>query len=454
MTIIDQRILIPAGPEVVWEQISDIANNPKWQADCRSVSFLTSVRDAPGIRWRSTNAAGRESVLEVTTWIDRIGYEYTFVDGAPFRESKGRFRLQEIAEGTVVQWTFTYEMPGVLGNLRNSLSIKRQIENNMIDSLKSLWRHVNQSGGSQPFHEAKSLLRESLDYEERSKYRPRHPSALTDRKNMPDEIQPIPEPPIADDDTRPRPAVAIPADVPVAVDEPEFLSDMPVSHADEAWMPKTEKPRDTQERKAVEPPPEYAPVPPMSFEPLPAKAMVFDVPPAKTDTQPNMAVLEDAPKPPPTPADVDLMQPLKDLSKLDTAQISIWEVFGVPRPSETQEIQPIKEEILNSPAPTEEKPLITEPPAEEKLLIAESKLEETPLPELKVEEISSPDSAIESVLTGKIDEPIIVEPQVIIAAETVISTPVMAETPTLIEVKTIGLRIVMRRKLVKLRRTR
>jgi uncharacterized membrane protein len=435
MTIIDQRILIPAGPEVVWEQISDIANNPKWQADCRSVSFLTSVRDGPGIRWRSTNAAGREMVLEITTWYDRIGYEYTFVDGAPFRESKGRFRLQEIAEGTIVQWTFTYEIAGLLGNIRNSLSIKRQVENNMIDSLKSLWRHVNQSGGSQPFHEAKSLMRQALDYEERSKYRPRHPSALTDRKDMPEEFRPIPEPPIADDDTRPRPAVAIPADQPPVAAEPDFLSEMPASHADEAWMPKPapEKPRDTQERKWLEPTPEFAP------------AANLDIPPAKTDTQPNTPIIVDAPKPPPTPADVDLMQPLRDISQLDTAQISIWEVFGVPRPSETQEIQPIKTETLSSPAP---------PTAEEKPLIQGPKLEETLLPELKVEEIASPAPEIEPVWAENIDEPVIAEPELTVIAETVISAPVIAETPSLIEVRTVGLRIVMRRKLVKLRRVR
>jgi hypothetical protein len=416
MTIIDQRILIPAGPEVVWEQISDIANNPKWQADCRSISFLTSVREGPGIRWRSTNAAGRESVLEITTWYDRIGYEYTYVDGAPFRESKGRFRLQEIAEGTVVQWTFTYEMGGLVGNVRNSLSVRRQIENNMIDSLKSLWRHVNQSGGSQPFHEAKSLMRSALDYEERSKYRPRHPSALTEHKHLPEEF--IPEPPIAEDDTRPRPALAIPADQPVT-SEPDFLQEETrAPHADEAWMPKpsSEKPRDTQERKVFGAAPEFAPPPVVSFE----------APPAKTDTQPNQSIFEEAPKPPPTPADAGLMQPLRDISKLDTAQISIWEVFGVPRPSETQEIQPIKTETISAPVPQVEKT-------------------PSPEPETKVEETALPEAAIEPVIALE-------------SNERVVAMPIPVPTPTppssVADAPIVGLRIVMRRKLVKLRRVR
>lgn len=420
MTIIDQRILIPAGPEVVWEQISDIANNPKWQADCRSVSFLTSVREGPGLRWRSTNAAGRETVLEITTWYDRIGYEYTFVDGVPFRESKGRFRLQEIAEGTIVQWTFTYEMGGLLGGVRNSLNIKRQIENNMIDSLKTLWRHVNQSGGSQPFHEAKSLLRESLDYEERSKYRPRHPSALTDRKELPEKNQPIPEPPIADDDTRPRPAVAILTDPAPVIEEPEFVSDVP--HADEAWMPKPagEKPHETQERTVVESAPESVTPPVVNF----------DESPAKSDTQPNTPVIDDAPKPPPTPADVDLMQPLKDISKLDTAQISIWEVFGVPRPSETQEIQPLKTETLSSPVT---------PPVE---AAAESTVEENPAPVIEIEPVAEPQEAV------------IVEVALAPPPEAVVATPVVPTTRLTAETQIVGLRFVIRRKLVRLRRAR
>lgn len=418
MTIIDQRILIPAGPEVVWEQISDIANNPKWQVDCRSISFLTSVRAGPGLRWRSTNAAGRETVLEVTTWYDRIGYEYTFVDGAPFRESKGRFRLQEIAEGTVVQWTFSYEMAGALGGLRNSLSIKRQIENNMIDSLKSLWRHINQSGGSQPFHEAKSLLRDALDYEERSKYRPRHPSALSERKHVSEEI--IPEPPFAEDDTRPRPAVVMPADQPPGMDEPEFLSSVPAPHEDEVWKPKPipEKTRDTLESKQAEPKVETAPAP-----------VSFDVPPAKTDTQPNQPVVEEGPKPPPTPADAGLMQPLKDISKLDTAQISIWEVFGVPRPSETQEIQPLKTETLSAPVTPQ-----TE---------AETK------PEAQPEEKPVPD--IGPVAAEKVEASIIEEIPAAITAQIV---SVSAATTVTAETQIVGLRIAMRRKQVKLRRKR
>ena len=73
MNIIDQRILIPTSPENVWGYISDINNNPNWQAGCRTVSFLTIAHKGQGIRWRYTAKRGREYVVEVTAWYDRLG---------------------------------------------------------------------------------------------------------------------------------------------------------------------------------------------------------------------------------------------------------------------------------------------------------------------------------------------------------------------------------------------
>src|SRR5687768_12356722 len=117
MNTIDAAIHIPAPPRVVWDYISDITNNTRWQIDCRSVTFLTSKKEGPGTRWRTTSDKGNDQVVEITAWYEGLGYQYTFIDGAPFRESIARIRLQEIPEGTVVQWTLTYEAGGVLGGL-------------------------------------------------------------------------------------------------------------------------------------------------------------------------------------------------------------------------------------------------------------------------------------------------------------------------------------------------
>jgi uncharacterized membrane protein len=426
MTIIDQRILIPAGPEVVWEQLSDIANNPKWQADCKSVSFLTSLREGPGMRWRTTSASGHEYVLEITAWYDRIGYEYIYVDGVPYRENKGRVRLQEIAEGTVVQWTFTYEMPGLVGGLRNSLGIKRQIENTMIDSLKSLWRHVNQSGGSQPFHTAKSLMRDAIDYEKRAQYKPRHPSAVSDRREDMISEQVLFEPPIAEDDTRPRPAVA---EAPTPEKEPDFLTDVPASES-----PIIEEKRSTPEVPVVDMvAPDTAPVQikPEKVDAIPEpveKSVIADWP-LESDLTPLMGK-----------RDTPLMSAVKptplaenEPDKLDTGKISIWEVFGVPRPSETQEIIPVKDEAVAATAP----PL--EPLAIEKATEGPAFTESSAPPSIVVD--PNPPPPLSSA-----------PPSIILESSAQPSIVVDIPTKTPVVMTPIGLRIVMRRKLVKLRR--
>src|SRR5688572_27543286 len=161
MNTVDQRILIPTPPDVVWEYISDITKNPQWQSDCKSVTFLTSKRSGPGMRWRSAAAKGREQVIEITAWYDGLGYQYTYVDGIPFRNGMGRIRLQEIPEGTVVQWTIQYEMGGLLGGVRGSFGIMKQLETMMAASLNMLKKQVNNSGAAQNWREAKSLMRDA-----------------------------------------------------------------------------------------------------------------------------------------------------------------------------------------------------------------------------------------------------------------------------------------------------
>ncbi|MBL8163683.1 MAG: SRPBCC family protein, partial [Anaerolineae bacterium] len=223
MSQLDHRILIPKSSEAVWQYLSDFANNPAWQTDCKTLSFLTSKRNSAGMRWRYTTASGREYVAETTAWYDGLGYEYTFVDGTPFRESKGRLRLQEIAEGTVVQWTFSYELGGVLGGLMNAVSARRQIESAMIDSLRLLWKEMQKVSAEQPF-EAKSLMRDALDYEARAQYKPRHTPVKPPAGEVITQDAPatIPEPPITEEDTRPRQPVKLVTDI----HEPVFLSSL------------------------------------------------------------------------------------------------------------------------------------------------------------------------------------------------------------------------------------
>ncbi|MBK8025918.1 MAG: SRPBCC family protein [Chloroflexi bacterium] len=260
MRTIDHRILIPATPEHVWEVVSDISRNPDWQVECSDVIFLTSKRSGPGLRWRFNGGGHREFVYEVSAWYQGFGYEYYFVDGPHFRDARGRIRLQEVPEGTIVQWTFSYETGGVLGGVRTSLGLHNSIDHTMQDSLRRLWQMLKGDRRTIDEGPSKALMKDAPDVEARTAYQPRHtfkegtpkPDTETPRarrpgstapRSMPVESTPAtphapplpaPEPPVMHEDTRPNRAATpdgfvadegafVPADFPA---EPTFLSDL------------------------------------------------------------------------------------------------------------------------------------------------------------------------------------------------------------------------------------
>lgn len=377
MTILDHRILIPKSPEKIWEFLSDLSQNASWQVDCKSVSILTSKHTGPGVRWRYTTTSGRSYVAEITAWYDGLGYEYTFVDGTPFSENKGRIRLQEIAEGTVVQWTLTYETSGVLAGVRNAVGLKRQFETAMVDSLKNLWKVLQKVMPDDKPREVKSLMRDAPDYESRTQYRPRHPSV------KPDSDEPLPvqssvpqiiEPPISADDTRPRAPVRV-----EPAPEPEAPAPSPVPAAPQLF--------DDPDTGTIEPvvyplPVEKQPEAKEFVPRPPDKEMDPDFAPARRSTQEMRAVVPEpelelpraieppAPKPEPvaeTPLPEAPKSPLPsatgsfDTVKMATSEMSVFDLFGIPRPSQTQEMSPISvpepvaeiaEPPVTTPAPT------------------------------------------------------------------------------------------------------
>ena len=203
MNELDQTILIAAAPDAVWAYVSDLNQNPAWQSDCQSVVFLSKQRSGKGTRWRYRNLSGKEFELEITAWYNGLGYEYRYLDG----RARGRIRLHEIAEGTTIQWTLSYETQGRLGGMRNALGLKRNYRRFMDDSLLALQVTVTRNIGNDNSFEARSLMRDSLAYEARVNYRPRHPSPVRDGPvSVPS--SPIEEPPVLEEDTRPHPALA------------------------------------------------------------------------------------------------------------------------------------------------------------------------------------------------------------------------------------------------------
>lgn len=328
MHVIDHRILVPTPPEVVWRFLSDLRRNPEWQVNCSSVSMLTLPQQPPGVgtRWRATSDAGRDYIAEITAWYDRLGYEYTFVDGAPYRYSKGQIRLQDTPEGTVVQWTFQYEVGGMLGSLKNSLGKRRAIENDMIESLRSLWKVITQSAPVDKDYTPKSLMRDAPDVNARQAYKPRHPTPFDQPPGGPtptpaEEMPRVPDllanmPPVEEDDTRPRPAVR----------EEPAAAVTPTPEPDAIFRPPPRDPLDIE--------PEFAGTG-MIKTPTPAEA----IPPVKLAETPRDSVKT------PTPAEA-----IPPVSVRDTASISVFDLFGIPKPSETQEARQVAAETPPAPA--------------------------------------------------------------------------------------------------------
>lgn len=402
MNVIDHGILIPVPPDRVWHILSDINRISEWHTDCRSVAFLTSLRSGPGTRWRLTNKRGHEYVLEITTWYDRLGYEYRYVDGVSLKENRGLLRLQEVPEGTVVQWTFNYRPKGLLG--ATGLGSKRAINSLMVDSLRSLYRYLTKPTDTSKTagFEAKSLMRDAPDVEARQHYRPRHPSVLQENESADtgepatqpnvaftrpisadsaavyppvnttaeaDFLDPFYEPPVKEGDTRPHPAPVVDdaegegdaavsthsptlTPIPAGIDEPDFLKDQP----DAVF---TRRPSDTIKLQ----PPTPLDDKPIS-EPLnldgPTRVGITppsDVPadhPAKADATgelpwipPRPAAQDRGLQGSPNAGTVSNTENLPSLPRLDadeeldTSKVSVFEIFGLPKPSETQEMRAV-----------------------------------------------------------------------------------------------------------------
>lgn len=412
MNVIDHGILIPVPPDRVWHILSDISRISEWHTDCRGIAFLTSLRSGPGTRWRLTNKRGHDYVLEITTWYDRLGYEYQYVDGVSLKENRGQLRLQEVPEGTVVQWTFKYRPKGMLG--ATGMGSKRAINNMMVDSLRGLYRYltkVSDADKNSDF-EAKSSMRDAPDVEARQHYKPRHPSVLQEREpseagqpatqpntpfarpvsaesgavqvtngqNAVDFLDPFYEPPVKEGDTKPHPVATDSAPptpvrsetvtpIPSGFEEPDFLKDQ----SDTVF---SKRPSDTIKLTPPTPLDETPFAEPLDMD---GPTRVGITPPSgiPADHPALAGATSDLPWIPPTPSESELhslpqassassteMLPslprIDDDEDLDTSKISVFEVFGLPKPSETQEMRAVKINADVSATSTELKPAASE----------------------------------------------------------------------------------------------
>lgn len=393
MNTLDQRILIPAPQSGVWAIISDLSHSAAWNADWQQVAFLTTKREGRATRFRCHDGKGKEVVVEITAWYNGLGYEYTYVDGFALKNPLGRIRLQEIPEGTIVQWTFQWE---------GSRGAARKLESRIEDNLKALYRQVTQAG-RQSMTESKSVMRDGVPFTDRSQYQSRHPSAIQPQSGASeivpsqeftfDDLEaPAPatsfdfsftaeppvaaddarmvstqavgfdfpiEPPIKEDDTRPRPAINAVADqIPTlpplpddVADEPDFLDDLLIEldgpgdsasglsfDFDEPAAPAASHAAPPGDSASVS-----TPAAPDVIEDISSLFLSANAP-APSPVTPEAAV--EPTSAPPEPAAQAFEQPPQwseppapaPLAPLDTSEVkSIWEIFGVPKPIESAE---------------------------------------------------------------------------------------------------------------------
>lgn len=419
MNTLDRRILIPAPQAAVWAVISDLAHSGIWNADWQQVAFLTTKREGRATRFRCRDSKGKEAVVEITAWYNGLGFEYTYIDGIGLKSPVGRIRLQEIPEGTIVQWTFQWE---------GSRGAARKLEGRLEDHLKALYRQVTQAG-RQTMSGSKSSMREGVNFHDRTHYQPRHPSAM---QTLPAAGTPVPaqeftfddlevvsaadaplslqieppmqtgdarlvpaqleafdfalDPPIREEDTRPRPAIEmvasqIPVLPPLPDDiegEPDFLDELiieldspigPTSDSDEAAV----EGANFTSASASNSGPAAAPD---VIEDISALVLGTVLPhaTASAQTAPDVdmpTVVEQQPVEPDRVSSSAGALTTVPTPTMETGEIkSIWEVFGIPKPSETPEqprsaLEPTASEDVDvnadraetSPAPDDTAPL-------------------------------------------------------------------------------------------------
>ncbi len=313
MHVIDLQILIPASPEFIWRILGDLSRVYEWQEDVVSVSFLSTQREGKGARWRQSPEKGRDTIVEISAWYDTVGYQYRYTDGTRLSQNQGRIRLQQAPEGTLVRWYFEYELGGVFAG-RYKRSAIAQIQ----ASLRNLHQLVLDEAGGIATHEAKAGVQDAPDVAERSSYQPRHHSDYhdptlaeisEDEADFATDKQPAYDfalemeasPAVADTDTKPSPAVLLPP----GPAEPTLDDTRPIEVEEFFATPAPPLPDRPEPEALPEPPPEPEPEPEPLLSPRRAAAdvsvfEVFGLP------KPSKAILESALPPP----EIALPEPL------------------------------------------------------------------------------------------------------------------------------------------------
>ncbi|MHB8626862.1 MAG: SRPBCC family protein [Aggregatilineales bacterium] len=316
MAVIDQRILIAAPVELIWLYLTEPAHVSRWHRGAKQLMVLTTRPGGVGARWRCVDTHGHSIVEEMTAWIEPVGYEYRVVDG-PYRELTGRLRVQAVPDGTQVQWTVDYRLRGALGGLRDQFGHRRSLRNQLADSLRGLRRLIEASGiRFDPNKHAKVAMQADpgiVARMARNTDSTRQTATMRPIAVNADDVPDLPTAPTAAVSPDPTPGFVAPLLTVMPTLPPRSTLDTVIPASPMADDKDDTKPRPpTGLREAVA---TIAPV------------RSLDQPP---DTLPPRVVANA----PTIPAEQAVEEKSSQLDKRDTGEMSIWDIFGLERPSQ------------------------------------------------------------------------------------------------------------------------
>ncbi|NDJ86871.1 MAG: hypothetical protein GYB66_13390 [Chloroflexi bacterium] len=347
MTLIDQRILLPAPIQVVWQILSDHKELPAWRTDVRSVSVLSTNTAGPGARRRiSLKKRTKDIIEEIRVWYEGVGYEYHIIEGSIYKSFSSRIRLQATPDGTVVQWTIDFESKGFLARLFGNRRQRRTLEKLTADSLRQLHRYILTKGARlDDRYRDKTRIKEGPDASHRAEYGAKLIAQAEHKEAKPEAPADgaasqasssgpvIEEPPIRIDDTPSVPRVGPPSFLADALDSQEVSP----PDSDEDTRP-TQPVADPTGSPSQAGKSEPAAIPSAgNATPSPAEDAGSGTLDSIADpTEPRRPAVDQiattpAGTSPPSESTGDLPPPT---DKRDTGQISIWDVFGVQRPND------------------------------------------------------------------------------------------------------------------------
>lgn len=171
MTLIDQRILIPAPMNAVWAVVADHQQLPRWRAGCRAVSVLSTHDSGVGVRRRITPHKGKDFIEEFKAWYAGYGYEYQVVDSKTYQEHLTRLRLQATPDGTIVQWTIDFKLRGWLARLLFKRRRRHALNQDVTQSLRELRRFVmSHNPVIDDAYRTRTGIQHAPDADQRAKY--------------------------------------------------------------------------------------------------------------------------------------------------------------------------------------------------------------------------------------------------------------------------------------------